>query len=42
MTGPPAPARINGRARNLADASRLWTMSEELTGLHFPVLAKAA
>jgi NAD(P)-dependent dehydrogenase (short-subunit alcohol dehydrogenase family) len=35
LSGPPRPARIPRRARDAKDAARLWTLSEELTGIAF-------
>ena len=42
IRGVPTDAHVPALARNAADAARLWTMSEELTGVRFPVLASAA
>lgn len=42
MRGAPADASIPSQARNLADAARLWTVSEELAAVRFPPAAKAA
>jgi NAD(P)-dependent dehydrogenase (short-subunit alcohol dehydrogenase family) len=36
LTGGPAPAKVPARARNQADAERLWQVSETLTGVTFP------
>ncbi|WP_035850717.1 SDR family oxidoreductase [Kitasatospora azatica] len=36
LTGLPAAARVPRRARDLATAARLWTASEQLTGVAFP------
>jgi NAD(P)-dependent dehydrogenase (short-subunit alcohol dehydrogenase family) len=36
LTGLPAPARVPRRARDLSVAARLWTASEQLTGVSFP------
>ncbi|MET4703988.1 SDR family oxidoreductase [Frigoribacterium sp. UYMn621] len=36
LTGPPKPAAVPKRALSAADATRLWTVSEELTGVPFP------
>ncbi|HAM26578.1 MAG TPA: short chain dehydrogenase [Microbacteriaceae bacterium] len=36
LTGAPAPARVPRRARDDADAARLWRVSEELAGVAFP------
>ena len=33
--GPPTIVRGNARARNEADARRLWEISEELTDVHY-------
>ncbi|MBL9101093.1 MAG: SDR family oxidoreductase [Myxococcales bacterium] len=41
LSGPPKPAKIPRRARDEAVAERLWTTSERLTGVTFP-LAPAA
>lgn len=38
----PQPASTSAAARDEAAARRLWTISEELTGVRFPVLAQAA
>ena len=35
-TGYPVPAKIEPHARDEAAAGRLWTLSEELTGVRFP------
>ncbi|MEI9995442.1 MAG: SDR family oxidoreductase [Rhizomicrobium sp.] len=35
LIGAPAEARVPPRAKNLADAARLWAMSEKLTGTAF-------
>ena len=37
MNGPPAPARLPARARDAAVAARLWEVSEQLTGVSFPL-----
>lgn len=42
MTGSPKDAGLPRQAKDTAAASRLWTISEELTGLRFPALATAA
>jgi NAD(P)-dependent dehydrogenase (short-subunit alcohol dehydrogenase family) len=42
IAGPPGPARITGEARDPNIAARLWTISEQLTGVSFPSIAKAA
>lgn len=42
MRGAPTGASIPSQARNLADAARLWSVSEELAGMRFPAGAKAA
>ncbi|MEU9075427.1 oxidoreductase [Kitasatospora sp. NPDC048538] len=39
LRGYPAPARLSPRALDDAAARRLWDVSEELTGVHFPDLA---
>ncbi|MFE0460664.1 SDR family oxidoreductase [Kitasatospora sp. NPDC058965] len=36
LTGLPAAARVPRRARDLVAAARLWTASEQLTGVGFP------
>ncbi|MDR3773436.1 MAG: SDR family oxidoreductase [Terracidiphilus sp.] len=36
LTGPPRPARLSGRACDQAVASRLWQVSEQLTGVEWP------
>ena len=38
LGGGPAAARVPGRALSGADAARLWTLSEGLTGVSFPAL----
>ena len=35
MKGPPAPARVSSAAKDEAVARRLWSVSEELTGVRF-------
>jgi NAD(P)-dependent dehydrogenase (short-subunit alcohol dehydrogenase family) len=35
LKGPPGPARMSKRARNAADAVRLWEVSEKLAGVSF-------
>jgi NAD(P)-dependent dehydrogenase (short-subunit alcohol dehydrogenase family) len=35
MKGPPVPARVSKAARDAATAARLWSVSEELTGVRF-------
>jgi NAD(P)-dependent dehydrogenase (short-subunit alcohol dehydrogenase family) len=35
LKGPPTVARMSARARNAADAARLWEVSEQLTGVKF-------
>ena len=42
MNGPPVVARINARARDEEMAARLWTLSEQLTGVRFALPAPAA
>jgi NAD(P)-dependent dehydrogenase (short-subunit alcohol dehydrogenase family) len=37
MVGPPGPAVIDKKARDLVTARRLWEVSEELTGVTWPV-----
>jgi NAD(P)-dependent dehydrogenase (short-subunit alcohol dehydrogenase family) len=41
LFGPPELVRPNKRARNSADAARLWEISEELTEVSYPVAAPA-
>ncbi|MCU1411949.1 MAG: short chain dehydrogenase [Rhodoglobus sp.] len=36
LTGGPGPAKPPRQARNAADDARLWTVSEQLTGVTFP------
>jgi NAD(P)-dependent dehydrogenase (short-subunit alcohol dehydrogenase family) len=38
LTGAPAPARLPPRSLDEADARRLWSLSEELTGATFPAV----
>lgn len=35
LKGPPGPAKVSDRARDLAVAARLWNLSAELTGVPF-------
>jgi NAD(P)-dependent dehydrogenase (short-subunit alcohol dehydrogenase family) len=42
LTGPPALARIMPQARDRADAIRLWTLSEQATGVTFPPVSTQA
>jgi NAD(P)-dependent dehydrogenase (short-subunit alcohol dehydrogenase family) len=42
LNGPPAPAKIMPRARDVAVAKRLWDVSAELTGVSFDQAAGAA
>ena len=42
MWGHPRPVGCTRRARNAADAARLWDVSAELTGARFEALAKSA
>ncbi len=37
LTGMPKAARVPRRAKDEATAERLWQVSEQLTGVHFPV-----
>jgi NAD(P)-dependent dehydrogenase (short-subunit alcohol dehydrogenase family) len=37
LAGPPAPARIDDKARDAEGARRLWEISEKLTGVRWPV-----
>jgi hypothetical protein len=39
MKGHPRPVGASARARNASDAARLWSVSEELTGVRFAALA---
>ncbi len=39
LRGKPAPAALSRQARDREAATRLWRMSEELTGVHYPALA---
>lgn len=41
MVGPVGPAAIDEKARDLGQARRLWEVSEELTGVRWPVARKA-
>ena len=38
LTGAPAPAKLPPRSLNETDARRLWSVSEELTGVTFPAV----
>jgi NAD(P)-dependent dehydrogenase (short-subunit alcohol dehydrogenase family) len=38
LTGAPAPARLPPRSLNETDARRLWSISEELTGVSYPAV----
>ncbi len=42
MVGKPTMARVPGAARDRAAAARFWAVSEELAGVHFPAVARAA
>jgi NAD(P)-dependent dehydrogenase (short-subunit alcohol dehydrogenase family) len=42
FAGPPGPARLSGRARDLEAARRLWEISEELTGERFDAALQRA
>ena len=42
ITGAPGVAQAKPQARDTAAAARLWTISEDLTGVRFPALAEAA
>ncbi|MEO6013592.1 MAG: SDR family oxidoreductase [Devosia sp.] len=42
IAGPPGSAKITGEARDRDIATRLWTISERLAGVHYPDLAQAA
>jgi len=37
MKGPPGPAKIGGLGRDMDAAKKLWAVTEELTGVKFPV-----
>jgi NAD(P)-dependent dehydrogenase (short-subunit alcohol dehydrogenase family) len=39
LFGPPTVVRPNRRARNVADAARMWEISEELTGVRYAIPA---
>jgi hypothetical protein len=39
LVGAPANARVPPRAKSLAEAARLWDVSEMLTGVKFPAAA---
>jgi hypothetical protein len=39
LFGPPTVVHPNRRAQNLADAARLWEISEQLTDVHYPLPA---
>ena len=39
IRGRPAPGRISASARDREPAARLWRVSEDLTGVHYPPLA---
>lgn len=38
LSGPPAEQKLYSRLRSEDEASRIWKISEELVGLHFPVV----
>jgi NAD(P)-dependent dehydrogenase (short-subunit alcohol dehydrogenase family) len=42
LVGEVVRAELNARAKNVADAARLWQISEQLTGVHYAVLNQAA
>jgi NAD(P)-dependent dehydrogenase (short-subunit alcohol dehydrogenase family) len=42
MVGAPKSASVPRRAREAADAARLWATSEDLSGVRFPAVALAA
>lgn len=42
LNGPPEPAKFPRRARDVAVAARLWDVSEQLTGVTFPLARPAA
>ena len=42
MKGPPGKARASGKALDQAVAGRLWGVSEQLTGIAYPTIARAA
>jgi len=37
MRGHPHQVQVSARARNEADAARLWALSEQATGVHYPL-----
>ena len=37
MRGHPVPVQVGARARDAADAARLWALSEEATGVRYPL-----
>ena len=41
LNGPPVPARITSRARDVDVAAQLWTRSEQLTGVTFSFAKRA-
>jgi NAD(P)-dependent dehydrogenase (short-subunit alcohol dehydrogenase family) len=42
MRGTPTDANVPAQAKNVADAARLWSVSETLAGVGFPSVSKAA
>ncbi len=42
LKGSPKAVRVATQVRDAAVATRLWSVSEDLTGVHFPALAQAA
>ena len=42
IKGAPGKVGMAGKAKDLAVAARLWTVSEQLTGVHYPALSRAA
>jgi protochlorophyllide reductase len=42
LIGDVVRVELNSKAKNAADAARLWQISEQLTGVHYEVLGKSA
>lgn len=42
FAGPPAEQKLYSRLRDAEDARRLWTVTEELTGVRFPATETTA
>ncbi|HWD03565.1 MAG TPA: hypothetical protein VG674_14045 [Amycolatopsis sp.] len=42
FAGPPAEQKLYSRLRSAEDARRIWTISEELIGVHFPAAHSTA